>query len=423
MLVVVVMMFCKDGCAKKGMNVTLQKVSGKVVRKSDYTAIFPSRNRCQWRFRVTGTVRDVSRLPPNASLPTLIARRQPRLSHRVSAAFFWEDPFLATTLPIIAVATLSLQAISTFRALDNTNNTSMSSPVDGTCAATAAAAAAQGYPTYMFVLVSILAFPTLFWIVAYLVPQLYMAYRPVPDLKKRYKADWALVTGAGSGIGKAIAFKLAKQGLNVVIVSLDDKYLKETMEQLKEHFPKLEFRSVGVNFSPGVDYLKTIEEATKDLEIPIIFSNAGFMVTGFFDQAPLGKLLANVECNATASVNVAHHFISKLVAKKRTGCIVFTSSVAGWIPTPFSGMYGATKAFVSQLACCLHIELKALGIDVCAVHPSPVASNFYNDLDHKIEILESACKQAVPPEALPDDIFRSVGACALRDLGGTYVGT
>lgn len=66
----------------------------------------------------------------------------------------------------------------------------------------------------------------------------------------------------------------------------------------------------------------------------------------------------------------------------------------------------------------MHIELKSLGIDVCAIHPSPVASNFYNDLDHKIDILESACKQAVPPEALPDDIFRSIGCCALRDLGG-----
>jgi short-subunit dehydrogenase len=147
------------------------------------------------------------------------------------------------------------------------------------------------------------------------------------------------------------------------------------------------------------------------------------MVTGFFDQAPLGKLLANMECNATAAVNITHHFVSKMVNSRQRGCVVFTSSVAGFIPTPFSGMYGATKAFVSQLACSLHIELQSLGIDVCAVHPSPVSSNFYNNLDHKIEILESACKQAVPPEALPDDIFRSIGVCALRDLGGMAVGS
>ena len=154
----------------------------------------------------------------------------------------------------------------------------------------------------------------------------------------------------GSGIGKALAFKLASQGLNVVVVSLDDKFLKETMEGLKEHYPKQEFRSVGCTFSPGVDYMKDIQEATKDIYVPIIFNNAGFIVTGFLDQAPIGKLLANIECNSTAAVNISHYFVKKLVSDKKKGCIVFTSSVAGFIPTPFAAMYASTKAFVSQFA-------------------------------------------------------------------------
>ena len=64
-----------------------------------------------------------------------------------------------------------------------------------------------------------------------------------------------------------------------------------------------------------------------------------------------------------------------------------------------------------------HIEARSLGIDVCAVHPSPVASNFYEKVDHRIELMEQAQKGAVGPEALPDEILRSVGCCALRDLG------
>ena len=172
------------------------------------------------------------------------------------------------------------------------------STTDGTCSAAALAEAVSDIatPLWKVVILSIFAFPTAFWVVMYLIPQVYMAFRPVPDLKKRYDATWSLVTGGGSGIGKALAFKLARQGLNVVVVSLDDDILKATMKQLKETFPKLEFRSVGVSFSPGIDYLKKIEEATKDIEIPIVFNNAGFLVTGFFDQAPLGKLLANMEC-------------------------------------------------------------------------------------------------------------------------------
>ena len=121
----------------------------------------------------------------------------------------------------------------------------------------------------------ILAIPTFIWLICYLIPQIYMAIRPIPDLKKKYNATWALVTGAGSGIGKAIAFKLASQGLNVVVVSLDDDYLKQTMKELKEHYPELEFRSVGCTFSPGVPYLEKIKEATKDIDINIVFNNAG----------------------------------------------------------------------------------------------------------------------------------------------------
>lgn len=121
------------------------------------------------------------------------------------------------------------------------------------------------------------AIPTLIWLTGYLVPQIYMALRPVPNLKKKYNATWSLVTGAGSGIGKALAFKLASQGLNVVVVSLDDDYLKETMKELKEHYPDLEFRSVGTTFSPGVPYLDKIKEATKDIDVNVVFNNAGYV--------------------------------------------------------------------------------------------------------------------------------------------------
>ena len=217
-------------------------------------------------------------------------------------------------------------------------------------------------------LLYVFAFPTIFWLVMYLIPQIYMStLRPIPNLKKRYNAKWALVTGSGSGIGKALAFKLASQGLNVVLVSLDDKHLKNTMKQLTFQYPELEFRSVGCVFNPGVNYIEQIEEATKDITIQCIFNNAGFIVTGFVDQTPLSKLLSNVECNATAAFAIAHHFLQKLVTNKQKGCIVFTSSVAGFIPTPFAASYAATKAFVSQLACSLHIEVQSLGIDVCAV--------------------------------------------------------
>ena len=62
----------------------------------------------------------------------------------------------------------------------------------------------------------------------------------------------------------------------------------------------------------------------------IVFNNAGFIVTGFFDSQPLGKHLVNLECNATAAVAITHHFSSLMVKKGLKGCVVFTSSASAY---------------------------------------------------------------------------------------------
>ncbi len=80
------------------------------------------------------------------------------------------------------------------------------------------------------------------------------------DLKKKYKAEWALVTGAGTGIGKSLANVLAKQGLNVVLVSLPDKFLEETTNELKQAYPNQKFIAVPTKFDHKTDYLTPIAE-------------------------------------------------------------------------------------------------------------------------------------------------------------------
>ena len=114
-----------------------------------------------------------------------------------------------------------------------------------------------------------------------------MAFRTIPDLNKRYDATWALVAGAGSRIGKLLPFKLAPQILDVVLVFIDNNLLKTTMEDIQDTYPHLKFGSIGVTFSTSISYLKTIKDAMKDIDIPIVFGNAGFIFTGFIDPAPL----------------------------------------------------------------------------------------------------------------------------------------
>jgi short-subunit dehydrogenase len=268
----------------------------------------------------------------------------------------------------------------------------------------------------------VLAIPTILWIIVYTASNLGMLLGGPVDLKKKYNAEWALVTGAGTGIGKSIAKSMALQGLNVVLVSLNDKFLAETTDTLKAQFPKQQFRSVGTTFDHKTDYLTPIINATQDIDVAVVFNNAGYIVTGFFDQTTLDSQLANMECNATSCVKITHHFLQRMLQReKKKGCFIYTSSVSGFIPNPFAVLYGGTKSFVSAFAASLAVEVRAMGIDVVAVHPSPVASNFF-DKAHKLDALEMAKKSAVSPASVPGKMLMCVGRSHTADIGSMAVG-
>lgn len=249
------------------------------------------------------------------------------------------------------------------------------------------------------------------------------------DLKKKYNASWGLVTGGSSGIGKELARKLLSQGLNVVIVARDEPMFDKTMEELKKLFPKQEVRQVKANLSDATGaWMEDVKAATKDVNVQIVFNNAGYILTGFFEQHSADAQLANFHCNLTANIHLTHYFYGQMLAKELKGCIVYTSSSAGFIPNPFAAMYGCTKSGVSELAASLAVEGKSRGIDIHSVHPSPVNSRFTagggNDVKiHRFDAFDMAYKFATGPEALPDMIFKCIGRSPVMiDLGGTSIG-
>jgi len=260
-------------------------------------------------------------------------------------------------------------------------------------------------------------------VLTYIVPALFANLRGVQNLCKKYSAEWAVVTGASSGIGRAIAEALAKQGVNVVIAALEDKLLADTYESLCKAYPERQFRAVGVNLAdPEGKYMDTLAKQTDDIHVSLLFNNAGYIVTGFFHDTPVEKHLANVHCNAVSTVRITHHFIQRMYASKRPGLVCFTSSAAAYMPSPFTAMYSATKAFVSRFATSLAAEAGPQGIDVMAAHPSPVNSNFLANTK-KIKVMDQFYTFATGPEAVPDMIFRKVGrGQVLADLGGLALG-
>eukprot|EP01147_Barroeca_monosierra_P004958 gene4956-6924_t len=279
------------------------------------------------------------------------------------------------------------------------------------------------------------------------------------NLKKKYGADWALVTGASSGIGKAIAQKLAGQDISVVLVALDDNILQHTFDELKKTYPSVEFRKVGVNLGKSEEYyMPQIKKATKDIMVSLVFNNAGFITTGnfpfqlfnvccdvtscalsgFFNKTSIERSMSNFHCNATCIVPITHHFLTRILSNSRKGLIAFTSSSAGFVPTPLSVIYPSTKSFITLFATSLAPEVKSQGVDIVVVHPSPMMTNFFHNSGTYLrylfglrqdespaemctvggmQTLEAFKRFAVSPSVIADVVFNSAGRFVVRDQG------
>ncbi|KAG5469082.1 hypothetical protein GH5_02367 [Leishmania sp. Ghana 2012 LV757] len=247
-----------------------------------------------------------------------------------------------------------------------------------------------------------------------------IALRFPQDLAKKYKTHWGLVTGSSSGIGKAIAEKLAIQGINVVLVALDDKMLADTFAELQKKYPHVQFRKVGVNLAAkDYAYMKDITSQTDDIEVGLVFNNAGYICTGLFVDTDLERLRSNLECNAGCAVPITHHFLRKMIARRSKGLITFTSSASCYLPGPTATMYSPSKAFLTNFATTIAAENHDLGIDVVVIHPSPVNTNFYKNEGPALDSLKTAQKAAASPMRIAEQIFASAGRLTVWDQGCT----
>jgi len=114
----------------------------------------------------------------------------------------------------------------------------------------------------------------------------------VTHVNKQRFGPWALVTGASSGIGRAFAAQLAANGINLVLAARRLPMLDEVGRDLaREH--RIQFRTVRVDLAEP-DFLNTLIDATNDLDVGLVVSNAGDMNLGEFLATPHDALLAEL---------------------------------------------------------------------------------------------------------------------------------
>jgi uncharacterized protein len=190
-------------------------------------------------------------------------------------------------------------------------------------------------------------------------------------LDKQRFGPWAVVTGASSGIGRAIAAHLAADGINLVLAARRLSILDEVGRDLtRQH--GIQHRSVRVDLAEP-DFMNTLADATNDVDLGLVVSNAGDMNLGQLLATPHDALLAELRVNTEAHLSLTHHFGQALVRRGRGG-ILLVSSVAGIQGVPYIANYSAGKAYVLSLGEAVHRELSPRGVHVTVLVPGATAT-------------------------------------------------
>lgn len=180
--------------------------------------------------------------------------------------------------------------------------------------------------------------------------------------------SWALVTGASSGIGKALAHQLAAQGMNLVVVARTASRLQALADELTALHGH-EVRPVAADLSSRQG-IEALIAAVDDLEIDVLIPCAAMETSGYFVDTDIGVHTALLDMDCYGPMRLAHHFGRGMTDRKR-GAILFVSSMSGWAGQPYMAHYGAAKAYVLSLGEALHHELKDHGVDVAVLSPGP----------------------------------------------------
>lgn len=186
----------------------------------------------------------------------------------------------------------------------------------------------------------------------------------------------AIVTGASTGIGYELAKCCAEAGYDL-IVAADEPAIHEAAR---------EFTAMGVATQAVEADLATEEGVEKLLDaigqrpVELLLANAGRGLGHAFLEQDWADVRRVVDTNITGTIMLVHRIARPMVARDR-GRILFTGSIAGFMPGSFQAVYNASKAFVDSFSWALRNELKDSNVTVTCLMPGPTDTEFFERAD------------------------------------------
>jgi len=194
---------------------------------------------------------------------------------------------------------------------------------------------------------------------------------PSPD-RTSASPGVALVTGAASGIGRALALECARHGHGLLLVDVDEAGLDAVAGEVGDALEA----TVAVDLTD--DYsLDAIDDAleTCDRPLEILMNNAGVPVYGPFAETAIEDERRLLRLNVEALTALTDHCLPGMLERGH-GRILHTASLAGVVPVPDAAVYGASKAYVHSFSLALAAELEGTGITVTALCPGETETGF-----------------------------------------------
>jgi short-subunit dehydrogenase len=186
----------------------------------------------------------------------------------------------------------------------------------------------------------------------------------------------ALVTGASSGIGEALARQLAERGYRVALVARSEDKLRALADELGGG---TEVFVCDLSDEDARDRLaRDIEE--RGLRVEVLVNNAGFGVYKDFAASDREREIQQARLHVEAVVDLTHRFLPAMLERGR-GTIINTSSTSAFQPIPGNAGYAAAKTYVLTLSEALHEETRRSGVTVTALCPGPVHTGFQDASD------------------------------------------
>ncbi|XP_055643604.1 putative steroid dehydrogenase 4 [Toxorhynchites rutilus septentrionalis] len=200
-------------------------------------------------------------------------------------------------------------------------------------------------------------------------------FRKNVPLKERY-GRWAVITGASDGIGREYARNLARNGLDIVLISRTESKLVQLAKEIISQFG-VDVKWITVDFSDGSEQVyDKIQSGLAGIEVGILVNNVGVVHENpaKFEEIPLKDIQQTVSVNICPSLRLTHMILPEM-KRRRRGIIINVSSAAAFTGMAYISVYGASKAFLNSITAALQLELSGSGVECQLVTPIFVNTN------------------------------------------------